>query len=74
MAVASLLQRTNCAIVYQSTDGGDHWNPIGNVLPGEVQRLAVGPTGTVYAAVYGEGVYKLVHAVYLPIVLARAGL
>jgi len=60
--------------VYQSTDGGDHWNGIGNVLPAEVQRMAVGTNGTVYAAVYGEGVYRLVHAVYLPIVLERAGL
>lgn len=58
--------------VYQSADGGDSWHQLGDTLTtnSEVYRIAIAPTnpGTVYASVY-DGVYKLVHIVYLPIVL-----
>ena len=65
--------------VFQSNNGGGRWHQIGNTLTTteahEVLRIAVDPTDSdnVYAAVWGEGVYKLQRVVgqsiYLPLVL-----
>lgn len=61
--------------VYQSDDGGDNWRRVGGTLTTDydVDRIAIDPSNpsNVYAAVWGEGVYKLVeceHDTYLPLV------
>jgi photosystem II stability/assembly factor-like uncharacterized protein len=50
--------------VYQSTNGGDSWDQIGDTLPpdSDAYRIAIDPSNSnnIYAAVWGEGVYKLV--------------
>lgn len=50
--------------VYESTNGGDSWSQVGDTLTTErdVYRIAIDPTypNNVYAAVWGEGVYRLV--------------
>ncbi|MCP4541609.1 MAG: hypothetical protein GY832_31135 [Chloroflexi bacterium] len=52
--------------VYQSLDGGDNWIQLGDILTtdGKVGRIVIDPTNSnnVYAAVYDEGIYKLVGA------------
>jgi photosystem II stability/assembly factor-like uncharacterized protein len=49
--------------VYQSTNGGDSWDQVGGALTAtsDANRIAIAPTDPdgVYAAVWGEGVYKL---------------
>ncbi len=49
--------------VYQSTDGGDSWIQLGNVLTTEndIYGIAIDPgnPSNIYAEVWGEGVYKL---------------
>jgi photosystem II stability/assembly factor-like uncharacterized protein len=47
--------------VFKSTDGGNNWGAFCDGLPagGGVQALAIGADNYIYAAVHGEGVYRV---------------
>jgi photosystem II stability/assembly factor-like uncharacterized protein len=60
-SISGRLLAGTVAGVYESTDGGEHWHPLGLGLPANTlvhQLLRDGASGALYAATVGRGIFR----------------